>query len=256
MVAVLWLILPALKDVKPYRTADKDKKQEVELMFDNISRRYDLLNRLLSLGIDVGWRKKALNMLKPFAPTRILDIATGTGDMAFMADRILQPREIVGLDLSAGMLEVARKRSGTKDKTGPAEITFTKGDAENLEFPDGAFSAATVAFGVRNFGDLQAGLKEIHRVLQPGAPFVVLEFTRPRTFPVKQLFQIYFRHILPLIGAWTSGDKRAYTYLFESVQAFPDYERFTAELERAGFVRTAFKPLSLGICAIYIGFRS
>jgi demethylmenaquinone methyltransferase/2-methoxy-6-polyprenyl-1,4-benzoquinol methylase len=151
---------------------------------------------------------------------------------------------------------VARKRNTSADKTGPATITFTKGDAENLDFPDVSFSAATVAFGVRNFGDLQAGLKEIHRVLQPGAPFVVLEFTRPRTFPVKQLFQIYFRHVLPLIGAWTSGDKRAYTYLFESVQAFPDYERFTAELERAGFVRTAFKPLSLGICAIYIGFKS
>jgi len=245
-----------LEDIKPYQSVDKDKKQEVELMFDNISRRYDLLNRLLSLGIDVGWRKKALRMLRPYAPKRILDVATGTGDMAFLADRLLEPEEIAGIDLSAGMLEVARQRAGARDKRGPARIEFRKGDAEHIEYPDQSFDAAMVAFGVRNFGDLQAGLREIHRVLRPDAPFIVLEFTRPRIFPFRQLFQIYFRHLLPLIGAWTSGDKRAYQYLFESVQAFPDYERFVAEMERAGFVRTECKPLSLGICAIYIGFKS
>lgn len=225
-------------------------------MFDNISRRYDLLNRILSLGIDVRWRRKALRMLLPFHPKRILDIATGTGDMAFLADQILQPDTITGLDLSAGMLGVARHRLASRTNDVHARIDFLKGDAESIDFANESFAAVTVAFGVRNFANLQAGLREIHRVLEPGAPLVILEFTRPRRFPFRQIYHIYFRYILPFIGACTSGDKRAYTYLFESVQAFPDYARFTAELERAGFVRTSFKSLSLGICAIYIGFKS
>lgn len=225
-------------------------------MFDNISSRYDLLNRVLSLGIDRGWRKKALRMLVPMAPQRILDVATGTGDLAFMAARILKPAEVIGMDLSAGMLEVARKRNDAEGVSGETRIGFVKGDAERIDFEDQSFDAVTVAFGVRNFGDLYAGLTEIHRVLRPGAPVVVLEFTRPRIFPFRQLFHIYFKHVLPLIGAWTSGDKRAYKYLFESVQAFPDYDRFIAELTRAGFTRSSYQSLSLGICAIYIGYKS
>ena len=248
-------IFVALSQVKPYQSVDKDKKQEVEIMFDKISGKYDLLNKVLSLGIDRGWRKKALTMLAPYHPNQILDVATGTGDMAFMAEQILHPATITGIDLSAGMLEVARKRKAQRKPEQPTVIEFIKGDAENLPFPDHSFDAVTVTFGVRNFGDLGKGLSEICRVMKSGAPLMVLEFTKPRIFPFRQLFDIYFRHILPLIGAWTSGDGRAYKYLYESVQAFPDYEAFTAELLKAGLERPSFKSLSSGICAIYIAYK-
>jgi demethylmenaquinone methyltransferase/2-methoxy-6-polyprenyl-1,4-benzoquinol methylase len=244
-----------LNQVKPYQSADKDKKQEVELMFDKISGKYDLLNKVLSLGIDRNWRKQALSLLVSYKPQDLLDVATGTGDMAFMADNILHPARITGIDLSMGMLEVARRRLSESKVKYSATIDFLKGDAENLPFGDNSFDAATVTFGVRNFGDLHKGLSEMRRVLRPGAPIVVLEFTKPRIFPVRQLFDIYFRHILPLIGSWTSGDGRAYKYLYESVQAFPDYEAFNQELIKAGFDRPAFTPLSLGICAIYIAYK-
>ncbi len=224
-------------------------------MFDRISGKYDVLNKILSLGIDRRWRKRALRLLLPFRPAKLLDVATGTGDMAFMASEILSPESITGIDLSAGMLEVAQKRNQSFKPTANTTIEFLKGDAENLPFPDNSFNAATVTFGVRNFGDLNKGLKEMHRVLQPGAPIVVLEFTKPRIFPFRQLFDIYFKHILPLIGAWTSGDGRAYKYLYESVQVFPDFEAFNQELTNAGFQRPTFTPLSLGICAIYIAFK-
>ena len=225
-------------------------------MFDKISGSYDLLNKVLSLGIDRNWRKKALKQLSPFNPQNILDVATGTGELAFLADSILHPKTITGIDLSAGMLEVADKRLKLR-KTGEsgAKIIFLKGDAEALPFESDQYDAATVAFGVRNFADLHAGLSEIYRVLQPGAPIVVLEFTKPRIFPFKQMFNIYFRHLLPLIGAWTSGDRRAYRYLFESVQAFPDYESFNQELIKAGFSEPSYKTLSLGICAIYTAYK-
>ncbi len=224
-------------------------------MFDKISGKYDLLNKVLSLGIDRNWRKQALSLLVSHKPQHLLDVATGTGDMAFMADKILHPGKITGIDLSMGMLEVAKRRlADSKVKSG-ATIEFLKGDAENLPFGDNSFDAATVTFGVRNFGDLHKGLSEMRRVLRPGAPIVVLEFTKPRIFPVRQLFDIYFRHILPLIGSWTSGDGRAYKYLYESVQAFPDYEAFNQELIKAGFDRPALTPLSLGICAIYIAYK-
>jgi len=244
-----------LAQVKPYQSADKDKKQEVEIMFDKISGNYDLLNKVLSLGIDRNWRKKALSLLLVHHPQNLLDVATGTGDMVFMADQILQPASITGIDLSAGMLEVAGKRKATLPPETAARMTFLKGDAENLPFQSNTFDAATVTFGVRNFGDLHKGLSEMQRVLKPGAPIVVLEFTKPRIFPVRQLFDIYFRHILPLIGSWTSGDGRAYKYLYESVQAFPDYEAFNHELIKAGFERPTFTPLSLGICAIYTAYK-
>lgn len=224
-------------------------------MFDKISGKYDLLNKVLSLGIDRNWRKQALSLLVSYQPQHLLDVATGTGDMAFMAEKILHPDKITGIDLSMGMLDVAKRRlADSKVKSG-STIEFLKGDAENLPFGDNSFDAATVTFGVRNFGDLHKGLSEMMRVLRPGAPIVVLEFTKPRIFPVRQLFDIYFRHILPLIGSWTSGDGRAYKYLYESVQAFPDYEAFNQELIKAGFDRPAFTPLSLGICAIYIAYK-
>lgn len=224
-------------------------------MFDKISGKYDLLNKVLSLGIDRKWRSKALSLLLPVKPADILDVATGTGDMAFMAEQILAPKTITGIDLSAGMLEVAGKRLNAKTKDTGTSIKFLKGDAENLPFENDSFDAATVTFGVRNFGDLQQGLKEMQRVLRPGAPIVVLEFTKPKIFPFRQLFDIYFRHILPLIGSWTSGDGRAYKYLYESVQAFPDYDAFNKELLKAGFERPSYTTLSLGICAIYIAYK-
>jgi demethylmenaquinone methyltransferase/2-methoxy-6-polyprenyl-1,4-benzoquinol methylase len=244
-----------LAQVKPYQSADKDKKQEVEIMFDKISGKYDLLNKVLSLGIDRKWRGKALSLLQSHSPKSVLDVATGTGDMVFMADQILKPEYITGIDLSAGMLEIAAKRLATLNGKSIAKLDFLKGDAENLPFATGSFDAATVTFGVRNFGDLHKGLSEMQRVLRAGSPIVVLEFTKPRIFPVRQLFDIYFRHILPLIGSWTSGDGRAYKYLYESVQAFPDYEAFNQELIKAGFERPSFTPLSLGICAIYIAYK-
>lgn len=224
-------------------------------MFDKISGKYDLLNKVLSLGIDRKWRAKALSLLLPVKPVDMLDVATGTGDMAFMAEQILSPKAITGIDLSAGMLEVANKRLSARKKESSASIKFLKGDAENLPFENDSFDAATVTFGVRNFGDLHQGLKEMQRVLRPGAPIVVLEFTKPRIFPFRQLFDIYFRHILPLIGSWTSGDGRAYKYLYESVQAFPDYDAFNKELLKAGFERPSYTTLSLGICAIYIAYK-
>lgn len=224
-------------------------------MFDNISGKYDLLNKVLSLGTDRNWRKKSLTMLIPFHPKNLLDVATGTGDMAFMAATLLNPVSITGIDLSAGMLDIARKRLETKATALKSSIEFQKGDAEHLPFDSDTFDAATVAFGVRNFADLQAGLKEMNRVLKKGAPIVVLEFTKPRIFPFRQLFDIYFRHILPLIGSWTSGDRRAYKYLYESVQAFPDFDAFNQELIKAGFEKPHFKSLSAGICAIYIAFK-
>lgn len=248
-------IFAPLTQVKPYQSADKDKKQEVEIMFDKISGKYDLLNKVLSLGIDRNWRKKALTLLKMHHPQHLLDVATGTGDMVFMADQILHPKAITGIDLSAGMLEVAAKRKANLDPEVADKIKFLKGDAENLPFASNSFDAATVTFGVRNFGNLNKGLTEMQRVLKPGAPVVVLEFTKPRIFPIRQLFDIYFRHLLPLIGSWTSGDGRAYKYLYESVQAFPDFNAFNQELIKAGFERPAFTPLSLGICAIYIAYK-
>lgn len=245
-----------MAEVKPYQTAEKDKKQEVELMFDSISGSYDLLNKILSLGIDRRWRKTALHLLKKAEPQSMLDVATGTGDLVFMAEKILQPASITGLDLSAGMLEVANKRLLKHTVTGKTQIQFLKGDAEAMPLGDNTIDAVTVAFGVRNFGNLQAGLKEIHRVLKPGGQLMVLEFTKPRIFPFKQLFNIYFKYVLPLIGSWTSGDGRAYRYLYESVQAFPDNADFTKELSAAGLIRPEYKSLSLGICAIYTAYKA
>ena len=225
-------------------------------MFDSISGSYDLLNKILSPGIDRQWRKTALLTLQHLKPKHILDVATGTGDLAFMAEKVLHPETITGIDLSSGMLEVAHKRLADRQHANNTHIEFVKGDAEALPMQDGAYDAVTVAFGVRNFGNLQAGLKEIHRVLRPGGMFVVLEFTKPRVFPFKHLFDIYFKHVLPFIGSWTSGDRKAYRYLYDSVQAFPDNADFIHELNKVGFNNPSFKPLSFGICAIYTAYKS
>ncbi len=234
--------------VVPYKEQDISKKEQVAQMFNSISGRYDFLNHFLSLGIDRGWRKKAIKLLAPANPKTMLDVATGTGDFAIQA-LMLNPDKITGVDISEGMLEVGRKKIANKGLSDKIELRL--GDSENLPFADNNFDAVTVGFGVRNFENLQQGLQEIHRVLKPGAMLVVLEFSRPTAFPFKQLYNFYFKTILPRIGRLVSRDKSAYTYLPESVEAFPDGENFIAILRTIGFNHTACKPLTFGISSIY-----
>lgn len=240
--------------VLPYKDQNKGKKDQVAHMFDNISPRYDLLNHLLSLGIDVLWRKQAIRMLKKRKPhpQLIMDIATGTGDFALEA-LVLAPDKIIGVDISAGMLEVGRqkiKKQGLEDR-----IEMIQADSENLPFEDNMFDAVIVAFGVRNFEDLRKGLKEMNRVLKPGGVVTILEFSRLRTFPFKQLFNLYFTQILPRIGSLISKDQSAYTYLPESVQAFPDGEDFLKILKETGYTQTEWKSLTFGVSAIYVASK-
>lgn len=217
-------------------------------MFNSISGRYDFLNHFLSLGIDKRWRKKAINILAADKPKRILDVATGTGDFALQALRV-KPEKIIGVDISEGMLEVGRKKIEQRGLANLIQLQLA--DSENLPFPDNNFDAVTVGFGVRNFENLKKGLQEINRVMKPGALFVVLEFSRPRKFPFKQGYNLYFKFILPKIGRLVSRDKSAYTYLPESVEAFPDGDKFLAILHETGFKNTACKPLTFGVSSIY-----
>lgn len=238
--------------VKPYQETGSKKTQVTE-MFDTIAPKYDLLNRLLSLGIDTIWRKKAISRLNKEDHKTILDVATGTADMAIEINKQLQPKKIVGLDISANMIEVGNKKV---DKKGLSDIiSLEVGDSENMTYPNESFDATTVAFGVRNFGNLEKGLSEMNRILRPGGKIVVLEFSKPSYFPFKQLFNFYFKHILPFIGKKTSKDPKAYNYLYESVQAFPDYNNFADILEKVGFRSVEWKSLSLGICTIYTGIK-
>lgn len=222
-------------------------------MFDNIAPKYDLLNRLLSLGIDTIWRKKAINKLTKGQHRRILDVATGTADMAVEINKQLSPDEVVGLDISKEMIHYGIKK--VEKKALSKIIKLEVGDSENMRFESDLFDASTVAFGVRNFGNLEKGLSEMHRVLKPEGKIVVLEFSRPRYFPFKQLFNFYFKYILPSIGKKTSKDKKAYKYLYESVQAFPDYDNFADVLKKVGFRSVEWDSLSLGICTIYTGIK-
>ena len=217
-------------------------------MFNNISHRYDFLNHFLSLGIDKLWRKTAISILKPLRPKFILDVATGTGDFAIQA-LSLNPERVTGVDISEGMLAMGRKKVEKLKLSHKIELLH--GDSENLRFPDETFDAATVGFGVRNFEDLERGLTEIRRVLKPGAMLVVLEFSRPRKFPMRQLYNFYFKNILPGLGRLISKDKSAYTYLPESVEAFPDGTDFENILRKVGFKETSCKALTFGISSIY-----
>jgi len=235
--------------VTPYKDSTDTKKTQVAKMFDNIAPKYDFLNHFLSMGIDKLWRKKVVNYLKKYRPETILDIATGTGDLAITSLRI-KPEKVIGIDISQEMLNVGKvkiKKKGIEDK-----IELHKGDSENIQFGNESFDAAMVAFGVRNFENLQKGLQEIHRVLKPGKPLVVLEFSKPKVFPVKQIYNFYFKNILPFVGKIFSKDNSAYTYLPESVNAFPEGKDFLNELEKAGFRTSKEKRLTFGIASIYI----
>ena len=235
--------------IAPYQDSDKNKKQQVEQMFDYIAPRYDFLNHFLSLGIDKLWRKKAVRILGPYHPKKILDVATGTGDFAIAASK-LNVEEIVGFDLSEKMIRVGEEK--VKRLSLDSLIHFKKGDSESMPFNDESFDAITVAFGVRNFENLQKGLDEFLRVLKPGGVAVILEFSKPGYFPFKQLYRFYFFHILPLIGGMVSKDASAYAYLPESVMAFPDDQHFLDILGGTGFTKAMQKRLTLGVATIYI----
>jgi len=238
--------------VVPYKEENTSKKEQVARMFDNISHRYDFLNHFLSMGIDRAWRKKAINLLRPSNPRQLLDVATGTGDFALQA-LSLNPDKITGVDISEGMLQVGRKKM--QERRVADKIVLELADSENLPFPENKFDAVTVAFGVRNFEHLERGLEEIFRVLKPGGLAVILEFSRPRKFPFKQAYNFYFKFILPKIGRIVSSDKTAYTYLPESVEAFPDGEDFLRILRDIGYKQTQCRSLTFGISSIYTGTK-
>lgn len=234
--------------VVPYKEKDGSKKEQVATMFNNISGKYDFLNHFLSLGIDIIWRKKAIKLLKPSQPKQMLDIATGTADFAIAAQKI-NPEKVVGVDISAGMLEVGKEKIKAKGLSNKIELQL--GDSENLQFTDNTFDAYTVGFGVRNFENLEKGLSEMYRVLKPGGNAIILEFSKPKRFPIKQLYNFYFKSILPCIGKLVSKDSSAYTYLPESVEAFPDGKRFTDVLTKIGYKNAEIIPLMFGIASIY-----
>lgn len=234
--------------VVPYNNSGDNKKKQVAEMFNNISPRYDFLNHLLSLNIDKLWRKKAIRLLNSYNPSKIIDIATGTADFAISASQ-LNPQSIIGIDISQGMLDIGRVKIKKKKLENIIELQL--GDSENLIFDDNTFDAAICAFGVRNFESLENGMKEILRVLNPGGALIVLEFSRPSHTPFKQLYNLYFRNILPFIGRIVSKDMSAYTYLPESVGAFPSGERFMLLLKEAGYNEGRIIPLTFGIATIY-----
>jgi demethylmenaquinone methyltransferase / 2-methoxy-6-polyprenyl-1,4-benzoquinol methylase len=237
--------------VVPYKDSSDSKKEQVADMFDSISGKYDFLNRLLSGGIDIYWRKKALAMIKDRNNELVLDIATGTGDLAIEANKTLKVKKIIGVDISEGMLNVGKekiKKLGLTDK-----IELQMGDSEKLLFDDNTFDTVIVSFGVRNFENLLKGLSDMCRVLKPGGTCLVVEFSKPASFPFKQFYWFYSTKILPIIGKLVSKDSSAYSYLPESVKAFPDGRAFLDVFEQAGFRETSVKTLTFGICSIYLG---
>jgi demethylmenaquinone methyltransferase/2-methoxy-6-polyprenyl-1,4-benzoquinol methylase len=240
------------KVVKPYNKEQTSKKEEVAEMFNNISKRYDFLNHFLSLGIDKIWRKKAIRKLKAVAPERILDIATGTGDFAIAALK-LKPKEVVGVDISSGMLDVGKEKM--KKKGVDHIVTMQLGDSEDLPFDDNYFDALTVGFGVRNYEHLEVGLADMLRVLRPEGMAVILEFSKPKRFPVKQFFGFYSKYLIPFFGKTISKDSRAYTYLPESVAAFPEGQDFTDIMTKVGYKNVEAKLVSGGIATIYSGIK-
>lgn len=238
--------------IKPY-SRQGEKAQQVEAMFDGIAPTYDFLNHALSLGIDRGWRRKAILALGEHRPRRVLDVATGTGDFALLTASLLHPEEIIGVDISEGMMDVARRKveEQTSSLQGTA-ISFCKDDCLHLSFPDASFDAVTVAYGVRNFQGLDAGLAEMYRVLRPGGHLLIVELATPPHFPMHQLFYIYSHIIMPLVGRLVSGDSRAYTYLPATMEAFPQGEVMEGILRQAGFSDVQWRRFTFGICTMYL----
>jgi demethylmenaquinone methyltransferase/2-methoxy-6-polyprenyl-1,4-benzoquinol methylase len=235
-------------DIKPF-TQEGSKKEQVSKMFDAIAPRYDFMNRILSAGIDVSWRRKAISLFQKDEPKFILDVATGTGDMAIMAAKMLKPEKIAGIDISPAMLEIGRKKIETEQLG--TKIELYSGDGETINFANGTFDGVMVAFGVRNFEHLEKGLQEILRVLKPGAQLVVLEFSKPTVPVVKNLYNFYCGIIAPQVAKWFRQNKRAYQYLNKSSKAFPDRQKLVDILNKTGYSNTYYKSLSLGICCIY-----
>lgn len=236
------------EEIKPYGKQGA-KEKLVEEMFDNIAPTYDTLNHRLSWNIDKGWRRSAIRQLAPGKPKRILDIATGTGDFAILAAQALSPEKIVGIDISEGMLKVAREK--VKHAHLEEKVEMRKEDCLAMSFPDNTFDAATSAFGIRNFQDLDKGLAEICRVMKPGGQLSLVELTTPVSFPMKQLFKIYSHTILPVYGKLISKDEGAYQYLTASIEAFPQGEQMVGILKKAGFSQASFRRLTFGICTMY-----
>jgi len=236
------------KNITPYKDSELGKKEQVAQMFDTISGNYDGLNRVISFGIDVKWRKKVLNLVANTKPTTILDIATGTGDLALLMTQT-SATKIIGLDISAGMLDVGRKKIAEKKLDSKIEMVL--GDSENIPYPDATFDAITVAFGVRNFENLEKGLAEILRVLKPGGIFVILETSVPERFPYKQGYRLYSKNILPLIGKLFSKDNSAYQYLSDSASVFPYGEALNNILRKIGFIEVKDMPQTFGVATIY-----
>ena len=246
--------------IVPYKDSGLGKKQQVAEMFDKIAFRYDFLNRFLSGGIDLYWRRRAIRELSSLSslrgtadasPLTVLDVATGTGDMAIMMTRHLPGVKVTGIDISSGMLGIGAKkieRLGLADR-----ITLQPGDSEAIGFPDGHFDAITVAFGVRNFENLEKGIREMLRVLRPGGRLVVLEFSQPHTPGVRQLYNLYLRLVAPNVGKMVSSSREAYQYLNDSVKAFPEGEAFIKILDASGYKAARMRRLSMGICTLYIG---
>lgn len=239
--------------VVPFEGSKLSKKEQVASMFNQIAFRYDFLNRLLSGGIDVIWRKKAIREIRSLQPKKVLDVATGTADVALMTWKLLKPEQIVGIDISEGMLALGRQK--IKRLRLGQHIKLEQGDSEAINCPDDTFDAVTVAFGVRNFEHLEKGLQEIHRVLRKGGKLVVLEFSRPRQRGFRNVYNFYMKIIAPGAGGLFSRNKEAYHYLNNSVKAFPEGEEFLHILQSTGFSETYLKRLSLGICTIYCGIK-
>lgn len=241
--------------IKPFENAEGSKKEQVATMFDQIAHRYDFLNRFLSAGIDVGWRKKAIRELQSVQPKTVLDVATGTADVAILTSQLLTPapEKIAGIDISDGMLELGRKK--IRERKLDHLITLYNGDSEAINFADNSFDAITVAFGVRNFANLEKGLKEMLRVLKPGGKAVILEFSKPTLPGVKALYNLYTRLVAPKAGKMIARNEAAYKYLNDSIQAFPEGRKFVSIMENCGYSGCYKKTLSLGICTIYCGSK-
>ena len=239
------------ENIKPY--GDGEKASQVEQMFDNIAPTYDKLNHRLSWDIDKGWRRKAIRQLEPFAPKSLLDIATGTGDFAILAAKMLKPERLIGADISEGMMEIGRQK--VKQEGLDCVVSFEKEDCLNLSYEDGTFDAVTAAFGIRNFADLDKGLREMQRVLKKGGHLSIVELTTPVSFPMKQLFRIYSHTVLPVYGRLISKDTSAYGYLTKTIEAFPQGERMVEILKKAGFAEASFRRLTFGICTMYFATK-